>query len=116
MAQAVGLNSVYHAAAVIRKAGRGPTRTVEIDAYQIGEVGITTAPGEMFSQLGIEIREKSPYEMTLTLGYTNGAHSYIPTEFAYTYNPYECNQGALAPGVGEEMVAYLLEMLTELKG
>jgi len=116
MARAVGLNSVYHAAAIARKAKLGPTLTIEIDAYQIGELGIVTIPAEYFSQLGIYIRENSPYENTLTLGYTNGSHTYITTEFAFTYNPYECNQNLLMPGEGEKIADKLLEMLGELKG
>lgn len=54
--------------------------------------------------------------MTFTLGYTNGSHSYLPTEFAYTYNPYECNQANIAPGEGEKMADRLLEMMKENKG
>ena len=116
MANEVGLNSVYHASAILRKARLGESLTIEIDAYQIGEVGITTVPAEYFSQLGMYIRENSPYDMTFTLGYTNGSHTYITTEFAFTYNPYECNQNLLMPGEGEKIADKLLEMLNENKG
>ena len=44
------------------------------------------------------------------------SHTYITTEFAFTYNPYECNQNLLMPGEGEKIADKLLEMLNENKG
>lgn len=44
----------------------------EIHMIAIGPLAIVMMPGEPLSQLGFSIQERSPYEHTLVLGYSNG--------------------------------------------
>ena len=40
---------------------------------------LTTFPGELVVRIGLNIKKKSPHEMTFVAGYTNGYIYYAPT-------------------------------------
>jgi neutral ceramidase len=52
----------------------------------IATVGI---PGEVFVEIGLAIKEKSPFEFTLPLECTNGCIGYMPTRKAFDEGGYE---------------------------
>jgi hypothetical protein len=61
---------------------RWPEIEAEIQAVQIGPALMVSAPGEMFVQLGLEIRRGSPFGITMPVELANGSVEYIPTEEA----------------------------------
>ena len=44
----------------------------EMNSVVIGNLGLVTFPVEMFAESGVEIKEGSPCDMTLLMGYSNG--------------------------------------------
>ena len=64
--------------------GRGP-----VHALRIGDGAIVTGPGEIFAEIGLAVRERSPADVTLYAGYTNGCVSYLPTAAALPVGGYE---------------------------
>jgi len=57
----------------------GKTIKIEVQAFVFGDnVAIVSIPGEMFTELGMKIKENSPFETTIISGYTNGYVGYIP--------------------------------------
>ena len=70
--------------------GRAPT-SVEgpVHAVRIGDGVIVTGPGEVFTEIGIAVKERSPGLPTLYAGYTNSALGYFPTAAAYPEGGYE---------------------------
>lgn len=80
-----------------------PTVRAPVTAVRIGaEVGIVTAPGEVFTQIGSEIVSHSPFPLTFYSGYTNGSINYIPTRAAYAEGGYEVSHACqVAPEAGE---------------
>ena len=46
---------------------------VEVQVMAIGPLAIVTLPGEPMTELGMKIREQSPFPQTLVLGYSNGS-------------------------------------------
>jgi len=111
-----GFNSVYHAGMLISRPSMGPTIDVELGAIAIGDMAIITTPVEYFNQLGVYVRENSPYDMTFTLGYTNDKVGYMPSSPAYDYGCYEADITPFAKGSGELVADELVKMLKELKG
>jgi neutral ceramidase len=71
-------------------AGTAPTSVPgPVHALRIGDGAIVTGPGEIFSEIGLAVRERSPAAVTLYAGYTNGLISYFPAASAYPDGGYE---------------------------
>ena len=66
-------------------------RTAEgpVNAVRIGDGVIVSGPGEVFTEIGLAVRERSPGQPTLYSGYTNGAVSYFATSEAFSEGGYE---------------------------
>lgn len=66
----------HHAAGVA--AGKR-TIDVELTGMRIGDFVMTTFPGELTVQIGLNLKKKSPHKPTFIAGYTNGYIYYAPT-------------------------------------
>jgi neutral ceramidase len=90
--------------------GTAPTSVPgPVQALRIGEGAIVTGPGEIFSEIGLAVRERSPAEVTLYAGYTNGLISYFPAAAAYP-------QGGYEPGFGNRSFALPAQVTPECDG
>tara|TARA_B100001245_G_scaffold217717_1_gene186400 strand:- start:38 stop:601 length:564 start_codon:yes stop_codon:yes gene_type:complete len=95
---------------------RGPTSClVEISAISMGDVAIATNPAELFVEYGLEIKEKSPFEITMISELTNGYCGYVPTEAGFTEKGYETHRtvftSRLAKNGGQIITDKSVEML-----
>lgn len=104
---------VQHGLAVLR--GQEPARVVPAPVSALAlspTIGIVTAPGEVFTELGDEILEGSPFSFTIYSGYTNGSINYIPTREAYAEGGYEVTHACqVAPEAGELLVSESVNLL-----
>lgn len=88
IANQYGFSSFFHASRLIAKYNLGETRDLELNIFSIGEhVAFYTAPGELWDSISVEMEEASPFDMTFTLGYSNGNVAYLP--YQVTYSSYE---------------------------
>jgi len=57
------------------------SRTVDVElmGLRIGDFVLLTFPGELTVRIGLNIKQRSPYEQTFVAGYTNGYIYYAPT-------------------------------------
>ena len=55
------------------------TIDAEIGALRVGDFVLTTFPGELTVQIGMNIKKQSPHDLTFVAGYTNGYIYYAPT-------------------------------------
>ena len=74
--------------AYLKKPG---TAVLELNAVSFGDVAFVTAPYEMFTQSGVQIKEGSPFKLTLICSNANDNFSYIPTEFAFANESFDKN-------------------------
>lgn len=114
LANTYGINSPYHAGAIINKAGQPLTYTMEISVASIGDFGIACAPYEMFDENGKFIKENSPFAATFVLELCNGSNGYIPSEEGYRIRCYEANTGKFKPGTGEIVAQEYVALLEQL--
>lgn len=78
--------------------GRRPaTRSLEQMAVRIGDAVFVTFPGELFSDIGLAIKESSPMEKTYVIGLTCGPGGYLPSAREFLEGDYEVNGSAYSP-------------------
>ena len=95
---------------------QGETKTTEVQALAVGdELAIVGLPGEVFVELGLTLRERSPFKHTLVMGLANASIGYIPTRRAYEEGGYEPTSSRLVPGSGERLVEEALALLGTLQ-
>ncbi len=110
-----GIQSPYHANAIITRMNMPATGTLPLSAFCVGELGFAVAPYEMFDTNGQEIREGSPFAHTFVLTCSNGAYSYIPSMEGVNNQTYEANLCRYVPGTGEMLAQEYVKMLEQLK-
>ena len=93
----------------------GETIPLEVHAFRLsGNVAIVTLPGEVFVELGMAIKQASPFETTIVIELANDAPGYIPTRKAFAEGSYETVNSRVAPGSGEALVKVAVQLLDEL--
>jgi neutral ceramidase len=95
---------------------KGKPIDAEIQVFTLGEeFALVSLPGEVFVELGMYIKERSPYPYTMVLELTNGSVDYIPDRKAFVEGNYEAVSARCAPGAGEMLVEKVLEIMNEMK-
>lgn len=95
---------------------RGETScAVEIGAISLGDFAISANPAELFTEFGLEIRERSPFAVTLVSELTNGYCGYVPTEDGFRQRGYETHRtvftSRLVKDAGRRITEKSVEML-----
>jgi hypothetical protein len=94
---------------------RDETRAMEVQAFKLGpELAIVTLPSEIFVELGLAIKQQSPFKTTMVIELTNDVTNYIPTQKAFAEGSYEVVNSRLAPGSGERLVEAAVRLLKEI--
>jgi hypothetical protein len=87
----------------------------EVAALRIGDAALAANPSELFCEIGMAIKEQSPFPWTAIAGYTDGSAGYIPTRAAYPEGGYEvdraCRVNPEAGAMVEETSVRLLRSL-----
>lgn len=116
LAAQYGIRSVYHAGSIITRSKLAETADLDMIVASIGDVGIVSAPYEMFAGSGLQIKERSPFAMTFIAGYASGHQGYIPSTDAFEYEGYETDNTKFVRGTAEELVEGFVNMLEEIHG
>lgn len=87
--------------------------TGSINAVRIGDGAIVTGPGEIFTEIGMAVKERSPAMPTFYAGYTNGLISYFPTAAAYPEGGYEVDSGHRSAGLPSQVSPDCEQILVE---
>ena len=90
---------------------------IQLQAFRIGELGITALPFEAFTQTGLEIKEKSPFADTFTIELANGCFNYLPTPEEIELGGYETwlSINRVEKYASEKITKQLLKQLQNLK-
>ncbi|MFT5469164.1 MAG: neutral ceramidase [Verrucomicrobiales bacterium] len=106
-----------YASRVLELAEGPDTIEAKIQALRIGDLAICTYPFETFAEIGLEIKEKSPFTDSFVIELANGAYGYLPTKEQHEFGGYETWMGTCKVQLdsNEILTQQLLEMLAELK-
>jgi neutral ceramidase len=66
----------------------GQTIETEVQAMAIGDTAWVGIPGELFVEIGLAIKQASPFRHTMVFGYTNDSVGYLPTRAAFPQGGY----------------------------
>lgn len=94
---------------------KGKPIEAEVQVFGIGDIGIVALPGEIFVELGLDIKERSPFKHTFILTLSNNSIGYIPNEPAFKYGAYEVEVSEIAPGQGERLSETSVKLLNKIK-
>jgi hypothetical protein len=91
------------------------TRSVRgvVNAIRIGDAAIVTGPGEIFTEIGLAVKERSPADVTFYAGYSNGCVSYMPTAAEYPLGGYEPTYGHKTYGLPAQVAPTTERILVE---
>lgn len=96
-------------------ARNGKPHEVEVQVITMGkDLAWVSLPGEMFVELGLNIKAASPFKQTHIAELANGAIGYIPNRSAYAEGNYEVVSARCAEGSGELLVSAAVRILQEL--
>jgi hypothetical protein len=71
----------------------------------INDTVIWSAPVEMFCEIALNIRDRSPFNRTFYFGYTNGWFGYMPTAKGFEEGGYEPRTSPFTPQVEPDVTA-----------
>ena len=94
----------------------------EVWAARLGDTAIVGTPGELFTELGIEVRRRSPFATTIFAGYCHGILGYVATAEEYQFGGYEPSvshrgyghPAPFTPDAGRLLVEASVELLNAL--
>ena len=94
-------------------ARNGKPWEVEVQVIALGnEVAWVSLPGEIFVELGLAIKQASPFRYTMIAELANGSIGYIPDRPAYAQGNYEVVSARCAEGSGEMLVKAAVRLLS----
>ena len=96
---------------------QGQSRTMWIQAVQVGDVYLVAVPAEFFTTHGVEIKRRSPFRNTFVFGLSNDYVGYLPDRQGFANGGYQTWTGLHSYseiGTGEMVVEESLKLLGEL--
>lgn len=85
---------------------------------RIGDVGIVAIPCEVFAEIGLELKKRSPFQPTIVIELANGYNGYLPTPAQHKLSGYEtwrARSSYLEVDASPKIVGALLAMLNDMK-
>ena len=107
------LNWAEDAISQVQQGEAAPKVPAFLQALRIGDTVIATMPGEAFSELSIEVKERSAAPTTLFSAYTNGVLTYMPPAAEYPDGGYECDYAHHSYGLIEQIAPQSERILVE---
>jgi hypothetical protein len=100
--------------ALARGAASVPT---PLQVLRIGDVCIGSLPNEVFCEIGLEFRKRSPVQPAFLVSLAHGYFDYLPTPKQHELGGYETwlATNRLEPKASEKMLDALLEMAAEVR-
>lgn len=94
---------------------RGTSLDTEVQVLRLHpDLAIVLLPGEVFADLGLAIKQRSPFKHTLVIELSNDNPAYIPTEKAFSEGSYETVNSRIVPGGGERLAQTAIQLLNDV--
>jgi len=109
--------TTQYASATLSYAEPHRTENVIVQAIRIGDQAIVSMPFEVLVEIGLEIKQKSPFSHTFLIELANGSYGYLPPPHQHELGGYETWIGTCRFEKDSSVILTrnLLEMLQELE-
>ncbi|HUQ64762.1 MAG TPA: hypothetical protein VM101_01305 [Flavitalea sp.] len=90
-----------------------------LQAFRIGDLAITAIPNEVFAEIGLELKAKSPFKPTFNIELANGYNGYLPTPAQHKLGGYEtwrARSSYLEVDAAPKITQTLFSLLNKLHG
>lgn len=111
------MNEVY-AQETVRLSQADPEVQIKLQTIRIGELAIVGIPCEVFAEVGLDIKRRSPFEQTFVIGLANGYNGYLPSPEQHDLGGYETWRSSwsyLETQASVHITDSVLEQLNELQ-
>jgi len=90
---------------------------VPLQAFKIGGLGIAAIPFEVFTEIGLDIKKRSPFTSSFTIELANGSFGYLPTPEQHKVGGYETWLGTnkVETEASRKIVAEILTLFDKVK-
>jgi len=93
----------------------GGVTTVEQQAIRIGDAVFVSLPGEVFAEIGLKIKESSPFDKTFLVGLTNGYGGYLPSAAEFIEGDYEVDGSRYSDKTEQACIDASLELIRRVE-
>ncbi len=92
----------------------GPDVDIRVASLKVGNILIAGISGELMNEIGLQIKEDSPYKNTFVYTHCNGNSGYLCTDKAYEEGGYEPMVSRTMPGTEKQIKDAFREMNNQL--
>lgn len=89
-------------------------KSIQAHFIRIGDIVLIGMPLEPFAEIGVSIREQSPFTYTLFSGYSNGAAGYLPVRDEYSRGGYEVDTTPFSSDAADLLIKRIGAILHEI--
>ncbi len=97
----------------------GDTFEIEIQTMVLGDFAFVGLPCETYSEIGLRIKEETPYENTFVISLANLSYGYMAPDFVYGTSAYPArfspSSARTDKGIADVLVNGSVSMLNEIK-
>ena len=93
------------------------TVDLTVQALRVGELGVVSIPCEVFAEIGLSLKARSPLKPTFTIELANGYNGYLPTKDQHALGGYEtwrARSSYLEVDASSKIVEKAIELLKAL--
>lgn len=109
--------SVIYAERTLRMAQHPDKLKMPLQAFRIGDVALASMPCEIFCEIGLEFKKRSPIRPAWLISLNHGYYGYLPSPRQHELGGYETWLGTnrLEVQASDKMLAALLDMTKQLQ-
>ncbi len=115
--QFAGLDAIYARETTLLDAYPESVR-VKLQVHRIGTLSIAAIPCEVFVEIGLDVKERSPFAQHFTISLANGYNGYLPTAAHHKLGGYEtwrARSSYLEVTAADKITERLMALLAALK-